>query len=118
VSSKYTGSTAVSGTNESMTSAEEDACSSAFNLLRFEAHVLVLRGLVAFDRLFARDNPVDGALETHLDPGAAFRVEERGGAWRRWKATFCELVAVKSWTGITARPRVMSRFFSARGIVS
>jgi hypothetical protein len=29
-----------------------------------------------------------------------------------------ELVAVKSWTGITARPRVMSRFFSARGMVS
>jgi pimeloyl-ACP methyl ester carboxylesterase len=29
----------------------------------------------------------------------------------------CELVAVKSWTGITARPRVISRFFSARGMV-
>jgi hypothetical protein len=31
--------------------------------------------------------------------------------------TPCELVAVKSWTGITARPSVMSRFFSARGML-
>jgi hypothetical protein len=31
VSSKYTGSIARSGTNESMTSADEEACSSAFN---------------------------------------------------------------------------------------
>src|SRR5262245_9253949 len=37
-------------------------------------------------------------------------------AWRRWKATPCEVVAVKSWTGITARPRVMSRFLMARGM--
>jgi hypothetical protein len=38
-------------------------------------------------------------------------------AWSRWKATPWELVAVKSWTGMTARPREMSRFFSARGMV-
>jgi hypothetical protein len=32
------------------------------------------------------------------------------------EATPCELVSVNSWTGITTSPRVMSRFFSARGM--
>jgi hypothetical protein len=27
-----------------------------------------------------------------------------------------ELVAVKSWTGMVARPREMAKFFSARGM--
>jgi hypothetical protein len=38
-------------------------------------------------------------------------------ACSRWKATPFELVAEKSWTGMTARPREMSRFLIARGIV-
>src|SRR5262245_46442509 len=32
-------------------------------------------------------------------------IREPHFAWSRWKATPCELVAVKSWTGMTARPR-------------
>ena len=38
-------------------------------------------------------------------------------AWSRWKVTPCELVAVKSWMGITAKPSVISRFLSTRGMV-
>jgi hypothetical protein len=60
--------------------------------------------------LFARHDTVDGVLETHMDPGPAFRVQEvEGHAF--------ELVAVKSWTGMVATPSELSRFFSARGFL-
>jgi hypothetical protein len=45
-------------------------------LLRLEPHVLVLGDLVPSYRLLAQDDPMDGTLEAHLDPGAASRVEQ------------------------------------------
>ena len=48
-------------------------------LFRLEAHVLVLGDLVALHRLFAGDDAVDRALEAHLDPAAALRVEQVEG---------------------------------------
>ena len=47
-------------------------------LFRIEADVLVLVDLVP-SRLFARHDAVDRALEAHLDPGPAFRVQEMEG---------------------------------------
>jgi hypothetical protein len=46
---------------------------------RLEAHVLVLGDLVPLHSLFARNDPVDGALQAHLDAGAALRVQEMEG---------------------------------------
>ena len=93
-----------------MTSAEEDACSSAFSSSgskRTYSSLAVSYPLTVSSR---------GTIPW-MGHSRRIWIREPHFAWRRWKATPCELVAVKSWTGITARPREMSRFFSARGMV-
>jgi hypothetical protein len=44
-----------------------------------EAHVLVVGDLVPSYRLFSRHDAVSGALQTHVDPGAASRVQQMEG---------------------------------------
>jgi hypothetical protein len=103
-------SMAPSGTNESMTRADEEACSSAFSSSgskRTYSSLLISYPLTVSSR----------GTGPWIGHSRRIWIRDPHFAWSRWKATPCELVAVKSWTGMTARPREMSRFLIARGMV-
>jgi hypothetical protein len=59
-----------------MTRADDDACSSAFSSSGSNRTYSSLAISYPSYRLLAQDDPMDGTLEAHLDPGAASRVEQ------------------------------------------
>ena len=90
-------------------SAEEDACSSAFSSSGSKRTYSSLRISYPF-------TVSSRGMMPWIGHSRRIWIREPHGAWSRWEATPWELVAVNNWTGMTASPREMSRFLSARGM--
>jgi hypothetical protein len=95
-------------TNESMTSADEDACSSAFSSSGSKGTCSSSAISYPFTVSSRGTMPWRG---TPNASGSESRTA-RGAGGRQCLAR----VTVKSWTGMVARPRETSRFSNARGM--